>query len=318
MPFAPVRYALKYQADAWQQFFEGQGGRPRFKRRGDDAVTIPDNVRIRDGRLYFPRLSWMTLRRRGGNPYPDGVPKSVAIKRVCGKWYAVVCYEVAVPGRNDDGEAVGVDMNVRQVTASDGEVFHAPDTRRLEARKKRYAHRMARQRRGSRRRKRTRVRLARTQRSIAMARRNWQHHVSRRIARSAGTVAVEDLKTRNMTASAKGTAQAPGTNVRQKAGLNREILETGWGGLRQMLVQGLARGCGQPGLYQSNLCGVWHRSCGEPAVAGDILMRGLWSRGQRGPAARNIRRRGLAHLHEEGRSHPATPMSREMDRSRAT
>ena len=120
MPFAPVRYALKYQADAWQQFFKGQGGRPRFKRRGDDAVTIPDNVRIRDGRLYFPRLSWMTLRRRGGNPYPDGVPKSVAIKRVCGKWYAVVCYEVAVPGRNDDGEVVGVDMNVRQVTASDG------------------------------------------------------------------------------------------------------------------------------------------------------------------------------------------------------
>ena len=42
LPFAPVRYTLKYQADAWQRFFRGQGGRPRFKaRRGDDRVTFP-------------------------------------------------------------------------------------------------------------------------------------------------------------------------------------------------------------------------------------------------------------------------------------
>jgi putative transposase len=33
-----------------------------------------------------------------------------------------------------------------------------------------------------------------------------------------------------MTASAKGTADQPGRNVRQKAGLNRAILSKGWGG----------------------------------------------------------------------------------------
>lgn len=42
LPFAPIRYTLKYQAEAWQRFFRGQGGRPRFKaRRGDDRVTFP-------------------------------------------------------------------------------------------------------------------------------------------------------------------------------------------------------------------------------------------------------------------------------------
>ena len=76
LPFAPVRYCLKHQADAWKRFFRGQGGHPRFKaRRGDDSITIPDNVRIKHGRLWFPKIGWMTLRRRGGNPYPDGVPK---------------------------------------------------------------------------------------------------------------------------------------------------------------------------------------------------------------------------------------------------
>jgi len=38
-------------------------------------------------------------------------------------------------------------------------------------------------------------------------------------------IAVEDLAIENMAASAKGTAEKPGRNVRQKAGLNREILD---------------------------------------------------------------------------------------------
>ena len=37
-------------------------------------------------------------------------------------------------------------------------------------------------------------------------------------------IRVENLKISNMTASAKGTAGAPGRSVRQKAGLNRRIL----------------------------------------------------------------------------------------------
>lgn len=35
-----------------------------------------------------------------------------------------------------------------------------------------------------------------------------------------------------MTASAKGTMEAPGTLVSQKAGLNRGILDKGWGAIR--------------------------------------------------------------------------------------
>ncbi|MGH3861755.1 zinc ribbon domain-containing protein [Actinokineospora sp.] len=42
-------------------------------------------------------------------------------------------------------------------------------------------------------------------------------------------IAVEDLKIVNMTRSAKGTRDAPGRGVRQKAGLNRGILAGGWG-----------------------------------------------------------------------------------------
>ena len=42
---------------------------------------------------------------------------------------------------------------------------------------------------------------------------------------------------RNMTRSARGTVEQPGTNVRQKAGLNRAILSKGWGQLVLRLEQ---------------------------------------------------------------------------------
>ena len=42
-------------------------------------------------------------------------------------------------------------------------------------------------------------------------------------------IRVEDLNIKSMTRSAKGTAEQPGRNVRQKAGLNRGISRSGWG-----------------------------------------------------------------------------------------
>jgi putative transposase len=40
-----------------------------------------------------------------------------------------------------------------------------------------------------------------------------------------------------MTRSARGTSENPGTNVKQKAGLNREILASGWGILVRRLEE---------------------------------------------------------------------------------
>lgn len=55
------------------------------------------------------------------------------------------------------------------------------------------------------------------------------------IANSHGVIVLEDLKVANMTASARGTVEAPGRNVRQKAGLNRSLLDVAPGTIRRML-----------------------------------------------------------------------------------
>ena len=236
LPFSPVRYTLKHQADAWKRAFK-HGGFPKFKaRRGTDGFTIPQDVSLTpNGWLRVPKIGWVKLTRNGGNPYSGCKPIRVTVRRDCGQWNAIVLYRIAEPDALDDGTAIGVDMNVGQVADSSGEIHRGPDVARLEARKRRYQRKMARQRKGSNRRAVTRLRLRKTQRKLRHTRHNWHHHASKAVSRKACTVVVEDLRTQAMTRSAKGTAEEPGSNVRQKSGLNRGILATGWGQLRHML-----------------------------------------------------------------------------------
>jgi putative transposase len=49
-------------------------------------------------------------------------------------------------------------------------------------------------------------------------------------------ISLEELRIGNLTRSAKGTIDAPGTNVAQKAGLNRSILDAAWGQFIRILT----------------------------------------------------------------------------------
>lgn len=243
LPMAEIRYALKYQSEAWQRCFKG-GGRPRFKsRHREGSFTIPQLVRIRAGRLWIPKTGWYRL--VGSNPYPDGKPVKVVVKQELGRWYAVVCYRVAEPERPDNGMAVGVDMNhaPRAVAVSTGDIVPFPDTARLEARKRRYQRVMARRRKGSNRRAVARRRAAKAHRRLRGIRRDWQHQTSRTLARTAGMVVYEDLRVSAMSRKGRG-----------KRGLNRENLKPGWAGLRTKIEYKAAHPTAVTPHYTSQTC----------------------------------------------------------------
>lgn len=78
---------------------------------------------------------------------------------------------------------------------------------------------------------------------LARVRRDHLHKASARLAQRYRFIAVEDLTVTAMSASAKGTVERPGRRVRQKAGLNRGILDAAWGELLGLLEYKLqARG----------------------------------------------------------------------------
>ncbi|MDJ1644808.1 RNA-guided endonuclease InsQ/TnpB family protein, partial [Streptomyces pakalii] len=70
----------------------------------------------------------------------------------------------------------------------------------------------------------------------ANRRRDFTHKLTTNLAKNHGMVGIEDLRVKNMTATAKGTVENPGRNVRQKAGLNRSVLDNTPGERRRQLA----------------------------------------------------------------------------------
>jgi putative transposase len=60
---------------------------------------------------------------------------------------------------------------------------------------------------------------------------NWARHTAKDLVAAHAVLVVEDLKLKNMTRSAKGTVEKPGTNVAAKSGLNRSLAEAAPGKL---------------------------------------------------------------------------------------
>jgi len=174
---------------------------------------------------------------------------------------------------------------------------------------------MARQVKGSNRRKDTRKKLAKVSRKIANIRRNWIHQTTKEIAGRCGTVIVEDLKVKNMTASARGTIENPGKNVKQKSGLNRAIQDTALGQIRRNLEYKCGRLIEVNPAYTSQTCsecGHTDKENRKTQARFQCVSCGFASNADTN-AAMNIRRLGMAQLHGEGSGISTVPMNREID-----
>ena len=325
LPANPIKHTLKYFADALKEAMAGKKGfpKPRSRNRHAPGFTLPskENFRIKNidkkySLLLIPKIGWVKMTRRGGNPWEDGVPKQVVLRHDGHRWRAFVFYEVEVEQRLDDSEILGVNMNTRQVATSDGHFYFLPDLKKKEARRKRYQRRMARQVKGSGRRKDTKKKLAKTSRNIANTRRNWVHQTTKEISGKCGTVVVEYLKVKNMTTSAKGTIENPGKNVRQKAGLNRGMLDTAFGEIRRNLEYKCGRLIEVNPAYTSQTCSECGHTDKENRKTQSrfrCVSCGYMSNADTN-AAMNIRRLGMAQLHGEERSvFKRTPATREID-----
>jgi putative transposase len=189
------------------------------------------------GQVWVPKAGW--IRFRWSRAVPPSAKSYRVTRDAAGRWYvafAVIPEPVPAPG---NGHAVGIDRGVAVSAAlSTGEMLHCPTlTARERTRLRRLQRTLARAKRGSNRRGRVKHAIARLRARETDRRKDWAEKASTDIARRFDVIRAEDLQIRNMTRSAKGTRGNPGQNVRQKAGLNRGILRSGWGLLIRRLEE---------------------------------------------------------------------------------
>ncbi|OSP41677.1 transposase [Streptomyces sp. 13-12-16] len=232
-------------------------GYPRFKGTGHfDTVTFPkdgDGCRWdstphdRQTRVRLQGVGHVRVHRH--RPVRGRV-KTISVKREGRRWYVVLaCDDVPAEPLPATGSTVGIDMGVTHfLTTSDGE--HMENPRFLETMAKELAtaqqHLSTFPRRTRRRTKKHRAaarKVATIHAKIRRQRLDHHHKRANELIRDHDVIAHENLNTAGMTKrpAAKPDPERPGgflTNgAAAKAGLNRSILNAGWGMFLGILAQ---------------------------------------------------------------------------------
>ena len=239
-PSQALQHALKHLDKAYQNFFAKRADFPRFKRKGSgDSFRYPDPKQIKldqgNSRIFLPKLGWIRYRN---SREVWGELRNVTVSSQGGKWFVSIQTrrEVELPA-TPVTTAIGIDLGIaRFATLSDGS-YIAPlnSFKSKEAKLAKYQRRMAHKQKFSHNWKKAKAKVQKIHTQIANARRDFLHKATTTISQNHAMVFVEDLQVQNMSRSAAGTAENHGKNVAQKSGLNKAILDQGWGEFRRQL-----------------------------------------------------------------------------------
>ena len=239
-PVHPLQQALKDLEQAYAHFFAKRSRPPRFKKKGrSESLRYPDPRQIKldqtNCRLFLPKLGWLRYRN---SRQVLGAVKQITVRQSCGKWFVSIQTARDVEPPLPQGGAVGIDLGItRFATLSDG-TFYAPlnSFKRHETALRKAQQAMSRKTKCSSNWKKSKARVQRLHARIRNGRRDALHKTTTTISKNHAMVCIEDLKVRNMSKSAVGSTEQPGTHVRAKSGLNKSILDQGWFEFRRQLA----------------------------------------------------------------------------------
>jgi putative transposase len=275
-PIHPQQQVLRRLDEAYTRFFAKTGGFPSFKRRGQEpGIRFPDpkqfSIDHDNGRVRLPKLGWVRLRM---SQSVQGSLRNVSVTSEGAgrhqKWFCSIQVQT-----NETVEALGVaptlgiDVGLAVFAATSEGVLVAPvkALARKQVRLRRYQRSVSRKKKGSANRRKAVGRLGNLHRRIAHQRSDWLHKLTTELAERHAVIALEALRIKNMSASAAGTVEAPGHNVKAKAGLNRGILDAAWGEFARQLTYKVEWRGGQVILvnpaYTSRTCGICGHECVE-------------------------------------------------------
>jgi putative transposase len=239
-PSQALQHALKDLEKAFKGFFEKRSGFPRFKKKGSgDSFRYPEPKQIQldqsNNRILLPKLGWLRYRN---SREALGQVRNVTVSHSGGKWFIAIQtqreLEQPLPMSTT---AIGIDVGIaRFATLSDGN--YAAPLNSFKTHQQRLAHyqrRMSRKQKFSNNWKKAKTKVQKLHTAIANARKDFLHKTSTTISQNHALVCIEDLQVKNMSQSAKGNREQPGKKVAQKSGLNRSILDQGWGEFRRQL-----------------------------------------------------------------------------------
>ena len=239
-PYHPLQHALKDLERAYKNFFSQRADFPRFKRKGSgDSFRYPDPKQIKldiiNSRISLPKLGWIRYRNSRD---VLGEVRNVTVSCNGGKWFVSIQTQREIEQPISTARsAIGIDVGIaRFATMSDTTFIESLNSfKKHQKRLAYYQRRMSRKKKFSSNWKKEKATIQKIHCRIANARRDFLHKTTTTISQNHALVCIEDLQVRNMSKSSKGNSIEHGKRVKQKSGLNRSILDQGWGEFRRQL-----------------------------------------------------------------------------------
>ena len=241
-----LQEALKRLDKAFAAFFRRvqngeEPGYPRFQGRNRyTSFTYPQGgYRLKDGHIILSKIGTIkcVVHRE-----LQGKPKTCTIKYEAGQWYVVFSCEVEAVAKLPASDIdVGIDLGVLHLaTLSNGETIEHPrHYRRGEKKIKALQKTLARKKRGSHRRAKAKQALSKAYRKVRNQRRDCLHKASRMLVNRYQVIVFEEVEAVNLVKRPKpkqdeATGEYLPNGASAKAGLNKSILDAGWGQFVQM------------------------------------------------------------------------------------
>jgi putative transposase len=234
-PAQVLQLALRSLERSYKNFFEKRAAFPKFKKRsGSASFQYPQGYILDESnaRISLPKLGWIRYRNSRN---VLGTVKNVTVSYSGGKWFVSIQTEREVDAPIATAvSAVGIDVGIARfatlATATETSFIEPLHSfKKHQQRLAKYQRRMVRKVKFSRNWHKAKQRVQTVHTCVANARRDFLHKASTQISQSHALVCVEDLQINNMSRAAKNTG------VAAKSGLNKSILDQGWGEFRRQL-----------------------------------------------------------------------------------
>lgn len=230
------------------EWIKGKRGFPVFRTRKlahHSTMRFPNpklQIAIERNQIKLPNGLGMVKYRNSRDVMGELRNATVSLSAV-GVWHiSIMCLvDIELP-EHVQGEMTGIDMGIsKNMTLStdccgDKGVFDGVHSFRAHQDKLATEQRkLSRKVCGSENWKKQKLKVAKLHQRIANIRSDYQHKATTSISKNHAMVICEALKVANMSKSAKGDSENHGKNVAAKSGLNKLILDQGWGELHRQL-----------------------------------------------------------------------------------
>ncbi|MFA7307588.1 MAG: RNA-guided endonuclease TnpB family protein [Hyphomicrobium sp.] len=227
---------------AFTKFFKGQADFPNFRKKHKNrSFNVPQSVEIdvENSKLHIPKFKKgidIVLHRK----FKGEIRQATLSRSATGRYFASILVDtndkIPVKKPISESSTVGIDLGVKSfLVSSDGVEFENPKFLRKSLKRLSFTQRKYSKNKG----KRTKRRLSILHEKVANQRKDFLHKISTQLINNHDSIAIENLNIKGMSATCKPKQDENGKYLPNgqaaKSGLNKSILDCGWGNFVEML-----------------------------------------------------------------------------------